>query len=177
MYKSVIFLLRCVIIRRTLARFIIMEGKCDTVAGEILRASKALYNDMHTNGVGMKNTSGVINYLIKKNVVKMEEVEELYLCSRFLIRGTVEEVTEKMYPVVEMIVYKAQEFIREFPTVLTEKNTEDGWWDYMEDDIIICDVCECTSLTDNTIEERELYEPSMMCRECYMNLDFDDKYQ
>lgn len=155
------------------------RGPCDTVAGEMVRAAKILYKDLHDHGVGINNTSDAMNYLLRKNVIRMDDVRELYLCSRQYVRGDRDEVSKRMQPVVDIIIDAVCEQIIEHPTWLTQKNTED-LWDYMEDEIMICDVCECTSLTDDSIEERTFYDPSevtLLCHECYMNLDFDDKYQ
>ena len=146
------------------------RGPCDTVAGEMVRAATILYNDLHKT-----NTSDAMNYLLRNNVIKMDDVRELYLCSRLYVSG--DDVQKSMQPVVDMIIDVVCEKIMENPTLLTQKNTED-LWDDMEDEILECCACKCTSLTDDTIEERSLYEITLLCDECYMNLDFDDdKYQ
>ena len=151
-------------------------GPWDTVAGEMVRAAKILYNDLHTHGVGINNTSDAMNYLLRKQVIKMDDVRELYLCSRQYVQGKQDDVSKRIHPVVDMIVDVVCERIIENPSLLAQKNTED-LWEYMEDEIMVCDACQCTSLTDDSIEDRELYEPSLLCQECYLNLDFDDKYQ
>lgn len=151
-------------------------GPCDTVAGEMVRAAKILYKDLHVHGVGINNTSDAMNYLLRKKVIRMDDVRELYLCSRLYVTGDEEDVLQRMQPVVDMIIDVVCEQIIEHPSLLIQKNMED-LWDYMEDEIMVCDVCQCTSLTDDSIEDRELYEPSLLCQECYINLDFDDKYQ
>jgi hypothetical protein len=98
-------------------------------------------------GVGWNNTSGALNYLVEKQVVKFEEVEELYPCTRLLINDNVEVIEKKMYPVVNTIVDRACEFIHNNPGVIKEKNTED-MWNYDEADAVACEGsgCECTSL-------------------------------
>ena len=147
------------------------SGKCDTVAGEILRAASKLLWDFNNNGVGWNNTSGALNYLIAKKVVNSEEVEELYPCTRKIVIGDVESINKKMYPVVNAIVDRACEFIHNNPVVIKEKNTEDIW-NYAEEDGVACEghECECTSLDVGcesvVLRYRECFD-KFLCEQCW----------
>ena len=142
------------------------SGKCDTVAGEILRAASKLLWDFNNNGVGWNNTSGALNYLIAKKVVNSEEVEELYPCTRLLINDDSDQ-----HPVVNTIVDRACEFIHNNPVVIKEKNTEDIW-NYAEEDGVACEghECECTSLDVGcesvVIRYRERFD-KFLCEQCW----------
>ena len=148
------------------------SGKCDTVAGEILRAASKLLWDFNNNGVGWNNTSGALNYLIAKKVVNSEEVEEIYPCTRKIVFGDVESINKKMYPVVNAIVDRACEFIHNNPVVITEKNTEDIW-NYAEEDGVACEghECECTSLNCDSdwLRYRECFDKTLcdLCEQCW----------
>ena len=147
------------------------SGKCDTVAGEILRAASKLLWDINNNGVGWNNTSGALNYLIAKKVVNSEEVEELYPCTRKIVIGDVESINKKMYPMVNAIIDMACEFIHNNPIVIKEKNTEDIW-NYAEEDGVACEghECECTSLDVGcesvVIRYRERFD-KFLCEQCW----------
>jgi hypothetical protein len=147
------------------------SGKCDTVAGEILRAASKLLWDFNNNGVGWNNTSGALNYLIAKKVVNSEEVEEIYPCTRKIVFGDVESINKKMYPVVNAIVDRACEFIHNNPVVITEKNTEDIW-NYAEEDGVACEghECECTTLNcggdSEYLRYRECFD-KFLCEQCW----------
>ena len=147
------------------------SGKCDTVAGEILRAASKLLWDFNNNGVGWNNTSGALNYLIAKKVVNSEEVEELYPCTRKIVIGDVESINKKMYPMVNAIIDMACEFIHNNPIVIKEKNTEDIW-NYAEEDGVACEghECECTSLDVGcesvVLRYRECFD-KFLCEQCW----------
>jgi len=47
---------------RLYAKLVPQCGKCDTVEGELLRASSRIYHDYYNNGFG-NNWSGALNYL------------------------------------------------------------------------------------------------------------------
>jgi hypothetical protein len=111
------------------------SGKCDTVAGEILRAATKLLFDIHNFGPNAasdedlwpkcgNNTSDPLNYLLHENVVKYPDVEEdFYLFTRRVIhcwqdtsserRCHIELTTRKMCSFVNLVVDRACEFIND----------------------------------------------------------------
>lgn len=95
-----------------------------------------------------------MNYLLHKHVVKMDDVRELYLCTRLYVSGDRNDVIKRVYLVIDMIVDEICERIIRDPSLLTHENTED-LWSYMEDEVMVCHACDCTSLIIDTIEERE----------------------
>ena len=53
------------------------QDSCETVAGELIRASGKLYHDCHNNGMG-NNTTGPINYLREMGVFTGDDGEQLW---------------------------------------------------------------------------------------------------
>jgi hypothetical protein len=137
-----------------------------------LRAATKLLWDINNNGVGWNNTSGALNYLVEKQVVKFEEVEELYPCTRLLINDDSDQ-----HPVVNTIVDRACEFIHNNPVVIKEKNTED-MWNYAEADAVACEgrECECTSLDcgGDWLRYRERFDKTL-CKTCWDNKESESE--
>ena len=55
-----------------------VEGMCNTVEGELLRAIGNIYYDFYNNGWGCNNFSGAVNYLRVYNMISLEEKSKLH---------------------------------------------------------------------------------------------------
>ena len=104
------------------------EGKCDTVEGEMLRATAKLYYDYYNNGM-CNNTSGPALYLMVKNdELKLgvkDQIAIIYHNSNNAGYGTVNLEVE-----LEQLCDAVLEYIGEHSGT---PNTKD-MYDYQEDD-------------------------------------------
>jgi len=107
-----------------------MMGKCDTVAGEMIRAASKLGYDFYNNGMG-NNTSGAINFLDDQGVFDMDRTNTF---------GIIYENTRgKVYPgnyngdgfhqAIERMIDMTVEYILAHPELETTPN-EDDMYDY-----------------------------------------------
>lgn len=113
-------------------------GKCDTLAGELIRAANKLAYDFYNNGM-CNNTSGAINFLQRKNAVTSAVYNKIYEYSRGLIyRGDYK--TDNLHLAIISMIDQTVEFIINNPNTLTTENVEDIH-DYSDEDAHYCDEC------------------------------------
>lgn len=105
-------------------------GKCDTVAGEMIRAASKLGYDFYNNGMG-NNTSGCINFLDDQGVFDMDRQNTF---------GIIYENTRgRVYPgnyngdgfhlAIERMIDMTVEYILAHPELETKPN-QDDMYDY-----------------------------------------------
>jgi len=117
-------------------------GKCDTVAGEMIRAANKLGYDYWNNGMG-NNTSGAVNYLDHIGVFDMDRTNlfgKIYEYTRGKCppRFYEDEFAGYINDMIDMTV----EYILAHPELETQKNDKDMFdfedpeepWDFEEDD-------------------------------------------
>lgn len=98
-------------------------GKCDTVAGEILRCVTRLAYDLYNNGMG-NNTSGAANFLLHHGVMDYETHSTIYPYTRgMLYDGHYEG--DALQVAIERTIDFAVELILAHPGLTTAQNTED----------------------------------------------------
>lgn len=116
-------------------------GKCETVAGEIIRAACRLGYDFYNNGMG-NNTSGAANYLFSQGIINRHCYETVYEYSRGRVYdGSYGE--DALHKAIVECTDKAIECILDNPDLETELNEEDIF-DYEDEDESFCDECGCS---------------------------------
>jgi hypothetical protein len=115
-----------------------LMGKCDTVAGELIRAASRLGHDFYNNGMG-NNTSGAVNFLLHKGAIDDETHNTIYEYTRGLIYGGHYE-GDRFQVAMEHMVDSVIEFIRARPELETAENTED-MFSYEEPFQNFCEEC------------------------------------
>ena len=113
------------------------SGKCDTVAGEMVRAVSRLGYDFYNNGMG-NNTSGAVNYLDSRCVFD-EDRTNLFGKIYEYTRGKLphhDEFEQHINDMIDMTV----EYILAHPELETQANTED-MFDYEEPEQNFCEEC------------------------------------
>ena len=103
-----------------------MSGKCETVAGELIRAATRLTYDFYNNGMG-NNTSGAVNYLDHLCVFDYDNTNvfgKIYEYTRGKIYNGNYDGDELQMAIERMIDYTVQ-FILENPSLETQENTLD----------------------------------------------------
>ena len=114
------------------------RGKCDTLAGEVLRAAGRLQYDFYNNGMG-NNTSGAIHFLDHHGVIKTEDFQTVYPYTRGRIyNGRYEN--DSFHNAIDSIVNSATVFVLNNPASMQIENTED-MFDYEEEEQHFCDSC------------------------------------
>lgn len=108
-------------------------GKCDTVAGELMRSASRLGYDFYNNGMG-NNTSGAYNFLESKGAID-DTVSVVYEYSR----GRIYDGNyngDRIHRSIESLVDQTVKFILDNPELETTPNTEDmfDYEDGYEDD-------------------------------------------
>lgn len=120
-----------------LCKLMPMMGKCDTIAGELIRSANRLAYDFYNNGMG-NNTSGAVNFLFAKSVIDPETYGTIYEYTRGRIyRGKYDG--DALQVAIERTVDMTVEMIKNNPTLITTKNVEDLFSyedaaDYREED-------------------------------------------
>jgi hypothetical protein len=112
-----------------LCEFMPSSGKCDTVAGEMIRSANRLAYDFYNNGMG-NNTSGAINFLRNKSVLDTETYKTIYEYTRGRIyRGRFDG--DSLQVAIERMIDMTVEMIIHNPVLITMANVED-MFDYEE---------------------------------------------
>ena len=105
--------------------------KCDTVAGEMLRAANRLAYDFYNNGMG-NNTSGAANYLLHTGAMDAETHSIIYPYTRgATYEGDYEG--DKFQQAIESTITFVVELINANPSLTTKANDED-MYDFEEAD-------------------------------------------
>jgi hypothetical protein len=138
-----------------LAELMPAMGRCDTVAGELIRAASRLGHDFYNNGMG-NNTSGAVNFLRHKGAVERSIYRVIYPYTRGQLydghyQGDLFQIA------MEKMVDQTVEFIRANPHLETQPNSED-MFDYSEEDQHWCEDC------GDEIDGRGFI--SSVCRDC-----------
>jgi hypothetical protein len=113
-------------------------GKCDTVAGELIRAASRLGHDLYNNGMG-NNTSGAANFLLKKGAIDDSTYKTIYGYTRGQ-RYDGHYEGDPLQVAMERMVDQTIEFILANPDLETQANSEDIF-DFSEDDQHWCSDC------------------------------------
>lgn len=104
------------------------HGKCDTVAGEIIRAASKVYYDGFNNGF-CNNTSGAYNFLKQIGEQYLSDHEGFALCLEeiegVVNTGGYSSVTDEIAGALDEIVDICYELIRDKPELTTTENTVD----------------------------------------------------
>lgn len=113
------------------------SGKCDTVAGEMLRAAGRLRHDFYNNGMG-NNTSGALKFLREKSAIDNELFEYVlpYTTGR-LYQGKYDG--DFFQVAIDRIVEMTTKMVTYNPQLMVMENTEDMFdyedpFDYEEDE-------------------------------------------
>jgi hypothetical protein len=115
-------------------------GKCDTVAGEIVRAASRIGHDLYNNGMG-NNTSGSLNYLL--HVGALDAARKLYDAIYPYTRGALYEGRyngDAFQLAVEQMIDTAIEFVLRKPELETTANADDIF-DFEEEMQHWCEEC------------------------------------
>lgn len=129
---------------RIFAELVPPSGKCETVAGEMVRAAGRLRHDFYNNGMG-NNTSGALKFLREKSAIDRELFE-------YVLPYTTGRVYEGKYQndlfhvAIDRIVEMTTKMVTYNPQLMTMENTEDMFdyedpfdWDNEE---LECGECE-----------------------------------
>jgi len=120
------------------------SGKCDTLAGEMIRAVSRLGYDFYNNGMG-NNTSGALNFLESQGVTDSDTFATIYEYTRGRIyHGHYNN--DRLQESIEHLVDQTVGMILRNPQLMTIENQED-MFDYEEPEQNFCD--ECGDETDN----------------------------
>jgi hypothetical protein len=141
-------------------------GAADTVAGEMLRAATRLAYDLYNNGMG-NNTSGAVNFLLRKGVIDHETHGVIYEYTRGLLYDGRYE-GDALQRAIEQTIDFTVELILANPQLVTMQNAED-MFDFEDPEQHWCDDC-----------GDEIYDRwSPVCRHCedsYCEEEEDDCY-
>ena len=114
------------------------SGKCDTVAGEMIRAASRLGYDFYNNGMG-NNTSGALNYLSEQSAIDDDVYDTIYKYTR----GRIYEGNyngDSLQVAIESMVDQTVGMIVNNPVLMTIENKED-MFDYQEEGQSFCGDC------------------------------------
>ena len=99
------------------------SGKCDTLAGELIRSASRLGYDFYNNGMG-NNTSGAVNFLLARGAIDKETHATIYEYTRG--RGYSGRYNgDALQVAIERMVDMTCEYIERNPQFETLPNTED----------------------------------------------------
>ena len=116
------------------------RGKCDTLAGEVLRAAGRLQYDFYNNGMG-NNTSGAIHFLDEQGVINSEDFQTVYPYTRGrLYNGSYDN--DDFHKSIDSIVESAVLFVLNNPAT-RDINNEVDMFDFEEEEQHFCDSCGC----------------------------------
>jgi len=116
------------------------RGKCDTLAGEVLRAAGRLQYDFYNNGMG-NNTSGALLFLDHHGVIKSRDFRSVYPFTRGrLYEGDYNG--DDFHKSIDSIVESATQFVLAYPSTRNLDNEED-MFDYEEPEQRFCEECDC----------------------------------
>ena len=114
------------------------SGKCDTVAGELIRAATRLAYDLYNNGMG-NNTSGAANFLLMHGAIDDATHSTIYEYTRGrLYDGHYEG--DALQVAIERAVDCTIEHVLHRPELEHEPNTQD-MFDYEEPFQNFCEEC------------------------------------
>ena len=113
-------------------------GKCDTVAGELIRAASRLGYDFYNNGMG-NNTSGACNFLEQSGAIDRNTARVIHEYTRGLTYSGHYD-GDALQRSIESMVDQTIEFIFASPELLTKPNLVD-MFEFSEDDQNWCDEC------------------------------------
>lgn len=106
------------------------SGKCDTVAGELIRSVSRLGYDFYNNGMG-NNTSGAVNFLREWSAIDSDTHATIYEYTRGRIyRGNYEG--DALQRAIERAVDLTVQLIVYNPSLMTMANTRD-MFDYEDE--------------------------------------------
>ena len=127
---------------RIFAELVPQSGKCDTVAGEMLRAAGRLRHDFYNNGMG-NNTSGALKFLREKSAIDRELFDYVlpYTTGR-LYQGKYEN--DLFHIAIDRIVEMTTKMVTFNPQLMAMENTED-MFDYSDEDLD--ETCWVTGMT------------------------------
>ena len=100
-----------------------MSGKCETVAGEMIRAVSKLGHELYNNGMG-NNSSGAVNYLMAKGAISKGIYETIYPMTRGRIYNGYYD-GDPLQMAIEGAVDQTIKFILDNPILETQENLED----------------------------------------------------
>lgn len=113
------------------------EGKCDSVAGELIRAASRLYYDAYNNGF-LNNTSGAYNYLVKYLLpLSLNQVElsnALDIIKHECNTGSYSFICKDTNKALDLIVDEVVLSISRIQSLKTTPNRED-LFDLQDDDV------------------------------------------
>lgn len=142
------------------------SGKCDVVAGELLRAANRLTYDFYNNGMG-NNTSGAVNYLFEMGAISYNTHKEVYYYTRGRTYGGRYEDDDLHNAIID-VMDQTIEFILAHPHLEIEANSND-MFDFGEDDLHFCEECDV---------ELDRYNESgwgHICSDCYSAYDEEEE--
>jgi hypothetical protein len=142
------------------------SGKCDTLAGEMIRAATRLCYDFYNNGMG-NNTSGAIRFLESKCVFSnnLDIFQTIYEYTRGrLYHGgyngdQLQLAIEKM---IDLTIEKIKELDAE------SISNEEDMFDYEEPEQPFCEEC------GSEIDEGSSFMYGHICPDCERMYDDDD---
>ena len=126
------------------------SGKCDTKAGEMIRAANRLCYDFYNNGMG-NNTSGAINFLSEFLPWRLVEEVKPWTTGR-IYNGDFDG--DILHRSIEELVDLTVQWILHNPQLETQENTDDIF-DFEDDMIDFCSECGC-----------EMEDRSFICEDC-----------
>tara|TARA_Y200000002_G_scaffold288508_1_gene242649 strand:+ start:1644 stop:2084 length:441 start_codon:yes stop_codon:yes gene_type:complete len=100
-----------------------MSGKCETVAGEMIRAVSKLGHELYNNGMG-NNSSGAVNFLMAKGAISKGIYETIYPMTRGRIYNGYYD-GDPLQMAIEGAVDQTIKFILDNPILETQENLED----------------------------------------------------
>jgi len=99
------------------------SGRCDTLAGELIRSVSRLGYDFYNNGMG-NNTSGAANFLRDRGAISPEVYDTIYPYTRGrLYRGHYQG--DELQLALERAVDQTVEFITRNPQLVMMDNKDD----------------------------------------------------
>ena len=129
---------------RIFAELVPESGKCDTVAGEMVRAAGRLRHDFYNNGMG-NNTSGALKFLREKSAIDRELFEYVlpYTTGRVY---TGNYNNDLFHIAIDRIVEMTTKMVTYNPQLMTMENIEDMFdyedpfdWDNEDIECVECE--------------------------------------
>lgn len=114
------------------------SGKCDTLAGELVRAASRLSYDFYNNGMG-NNTSGALNFLQQNSAISQDVYSTIYEYTRGrFYDGNYDG--DALQLAIEKCVNQTMGMITSNPHLMSVENTKDMF--DLEDDVQrFCEQC------------------------------------
>jgi len=117
-----------------------MSGKCETIAGECVRAASKLRYDFYNNGMG-NNTSGPANFLMQTDAIDNETYRTIYEYTRGRIYNGRYLLDDALHKAIEKMTESVSAFVNANPQLRDTIYEVSDMFDFEDEEMSFCDYC------------------------------------